>query len=67
MFDATLIFPNQEWALWTVLFLVAAFGFWAESGIRWLYPQFFAARLVMPLPLSSELVWDIGLNKSIKF
>lgn len=31
MFDSTLISANQEWMLWAVLFLVAAFGFWGEK------------------------------------
>ncbi len=29
--STTLISPNQHWVLWAVLFLVAAFGLWAEQ------------------------------------
>ncbi len=31
MFDGTLISANNTWALWAILLLVAAFGFWAEK------------------------------------
>ena len=31
MFDSPLISPNQQWALWAILFAAAAFGIWAEK------------------------------------
>lgn len=31
MFETTLIQPDNHWALWAVLFSVAAFGLWAEK------------------------------------
>ncbi len=31
MFSGTLILPDQHWAIWAVLFGVAAFGLWAEK------------------------------------
>ncbi|GBD89173.1 hypothetical protein BMS3Abin03_03123 [bacterium BMS3Abin03] len=31
MFDSPLIPPEQQWALWAILFAAAAFGIWAEK------------------------------------
>ena len=31
MFSSTLISAEQHWAIWAVLFGVAAFGLWAEK------------------------------------